>query len=187
MWFKYSKKFGLKLDIKTIKIKIRIRIKMSVKENIIYKSYLRLSDRYIYVYVLFGCSTVVVIAVVWDNCVLGSFLRIWVLFVFDLLVIVLRLYLLFCVSLSGWSCWFLTCLLSCEGYTLYSVCPSRVVYMWSWIFKFDVVYIHNAPCWVQQLIKKNVDTVVSILVLSESSMCSTTIMFLDIIHRPVFI
>jgi hypothetical protein len=88
--------------------------------NLHYESYLRFCDCYISVYVLFGCSTVVVIDVMWGNCVLGSFLRSWVVLVFDLL--------------------------SCEGYARYSGYHSQVVYMWSWIFKFDVVYIYLRFC-----------------------------------------
>jgi hypothetical protein len=41
------------------------------------------------IYVLFGCSIVVVIFVMWGNCVLGSFLRIWVVLIFDLPIIVI--------------------------------------------------------------------------------------------------
>jgi hypothetical protein len=99
MWFKYS----LKLPIKRIKtqIQIQIRIKIAIKVFITHKSYLRLCDRYISVFVWFGWSTEVVIVVMWGNCMLGAFLRIWVLLVFDLPLIVWRLYSLFWVSLSG--------------------------------------------------------------------------------------
>jgi hypothetical protein len=45
------------------------------------------------------------------------------------------------------SCWFLTFLLTCEGYARYSGYHSQVVCPWSWIFKFDIVYIHSSPCW----------------------------------------
>jgi hypothetical protein len=69
-----------------------------------------------YIYVLFGYSTAVVIVMMWGNCVLGSFLRIRVVLV-------------------------LTFLLSCEGYTRFSGYHFQVVYTWSWIFKFDVMYI----------------------------------------------
>jgi hypothetical protein len=103
MWFKYS----LKLDIKRIIIKIKIVVKVFITY---YKSYW-LIHCYIFVYVLFGCSTVVVTTVMWVNCMLGFVLRIWVLLV-------------------------LTFLLSCEGYIRYSVCPSPAVYTWSWIFRF---------------------------------------------------
>jgi hypothetical protein len=98
----YSLKFSLKIDIKriTIKIKIKIRIKIAIKVFITYKSYW-LSDCYISIYVLFGCSTVGVIAVMWGNYRLGSVLRIWVLLVFDLPTIVWGLYSLFFVSLLG--------------------------------------------------------------------------------------
>jgi hypothetical protein len=48
-----------------------------------------------------GCSTVVVIVVIWGNCVLGSFLNIRVVLVFDLPIILCRLYSLFWLSLSG--------------------------------------------------------------------------------------
>jgi hypothetical protein len=97
MWFKYS----LQLDIKSIKIKIKVRIKRALKVIVTYKSYLRLCDRYISAYVLSGCSTVVMIAVMWGNFVLGSFLRIWFFLAFELPIIVWRLYSLFWVSLSG--------------------------------------------------------------------------------------
>jgi hypothetical protein len=80
MWFKYSLKFDIK--------RIKIRIKIAIKVFITYKSYLSLYDRYISVYVLFGCSPVVVRVVMWGNCVLGAFPRIWVLLVSDLPIIV---------------------------------------------------------------------------------------------------
>jgi hypothetical protein len=60
-------------------------MKIAIKVFITYcKSHLRLCDRYISVYMLLGCSTVVVIVVMWCNCVLGSFLGIWVVLDFDL-------------------------------------------------------------------------------------------------------
>jgi hypothetical protein len=55
---------------------IKIKIEIVIKVSITHKSYLRLRDRYMSIYVLFGCSTVVVIVVMWGNCVLGSFVRI---------------------------------------------------------------------------------------------------------------
>jgi hypothetical protein len=77
-----------------------------IKVFITYKSYLRLCHRCMYVYVLVGCSTVVVIVAMRGNCMLGCFLRIWV-------------------------CWFLTFLLPCEGYSR-SGYHSQVIYTCTW-------------------------------------------------------
>jgi hypothetical protein len=88
---------------------------MAIKVFITYRSCLRLCDRYISVYVLLGCSTVVVTVVTvvtWGNCMLGSFLRIWTVLL-------------------------LTFLLSYEGYTRYSGYHCQVGYS-----NLMFVYVH---------------------------------------------
>lgn len=116
MCFKYSLKFDIK------RITIKIKMKLAVKVFITYlvrlwtnatEFFLSLTDLLTATY-----SYMCLVVPPWEWYLWCGVTACWDLF-------------------SEYRfCWFLTSVLSCEGYICYFMCPSQVVYTWSWIFKF---------------------------------------------------
>jgi hypothetical protein len=88
------------------------------------------------IYVLFGCSIVGVIAMMWCNCILGSVLRIWVFLFFDLPIIVGRPYSVFS------SVFFFV------GVGFSNLCLYLSIFLYIYIYIYIYIYTrYSSPWW----------------------------------------
>lgn len=116
MCFKYS----LKLDIKRITIKIKMKLAVKVFITYLVRLWTNATEFFLSLTDLLTATYSYMCLVVppWEWYLWCGVTACWDLF-------------------SEYRfCWFLTSVLSCEGYICYFMCPSQVVYTWSWIFKF---------------------------------------------------
>jgi hypothetical protein len=100
-----------------------------------------------------GCSAGVVMVVMWGNCMLGSFLRIWVLLVFDLpmkaVLIILGITLRLCIR-GFWYSNFMFCIYTVLVVVVLLCCsssgctvPSRCMYRMQPSLHFPEFYLSS--------------------------------------------